>query len=313
MELSIVIVNWNSRDLLLRCVASIHTALGAAGHGVAGYEVIVVDNASSDGSVERAGLASGETVICNRRNAGFAAACNQGAQAASGEMLLMLNPDCELRPGSAERCLRELRRTDMAVGICGVALLDASGTVARSCERFFNFATLMGAATGLNALLPTRMGARMREWDHTEDRTVDHVIGAFYMLRADTLRALGGFDERFHVYYEDMDLSKRVHRSGLCTRFLAQPASFHLGGGVSSQIKDVRLFYSWRSRVLYAFKHLPRWQAWTHLAATLAVEPISRTLHAALRRSPAALVQTWRGYTMLVRDLPAILQRARLE
>ena len=210
MELSIVIVNWNSRDLLLRCVASIHTALGAAGHGVAGYEVIVVDNASSDGSVERAGLTSGETVIRNCRNAGFAAACNQGAQAASGEVLLMLNPDCELRPGSAERCLRELRRTDMAVGICGVALLDASGTVAKSCERFFNFATLMGAATGLNALLPTRMGARMREWDHTEDRTVDHVIGAFYMVRADTWRALGGFDERFHVYYEDMDLSKRA-------------------------------------------------------------------------------------------------------
>lgn len=150
----------------------------------------------------------------------------------------------------------------------------------------------------------------MVEWDHRSDRTVDHVIGAFYMIRAATFQALGGFDERFFVYLEDLDLSLRARRMGLLTRFVASPPSFHLGGGVSRQVKAERLFYATRSRLLYGFKRLPAWQAWTHAATTLVCEPLARTVRALLRRSWQVLRFTWRGFALVYRDLPA-LWRAR--
>ncbi|MBK7517789.1 MAG: hypothetical protein IPN37_21575 [Betaproteobacteria bacterium] len=130
------------------------------------------------------------------------------------------------------------------------------------------------------------------------------------MIRAATFQALGGFDERFFVYLEDLDLSLRARRMGLLTRFVASPPSFHLGGGVSRQVKAERLFYATRSRLLYGFKRLPAWQAWTHAATTLVCEPLARTVRALLRRSWQVLRFTWRGFALVYRDLPA-LWRAR--
>jgi GT2 family glycosyltransferase len=130
------------------------------------------------------------------------------------------------------------------------------------------------------------------------------------MIRAATFQALGGFDERFFVYLEDLDLSLRARRMGLLTRFVAAPPSIHLGGGVSPQVKAERLFYATRSRMRCGFKHLPAWQAWTHAATTLVCEPFARTVRALLRRSWQDLRSTWRGFALVYRDLPA-LWRAR--
>lgn len=306
ITLSIVIVNWNSGALLADCVRSVHQAL-APSMGPA-LEVIVVDNGSSDDSLARLPGTPAPIIIRNPRNLGFGAACNLGVARARGRTILLLNPDCLLEPGSVERCLAELDRTDLRVGICGIALVDESGQVARSCHRFPGFGALLGVAFGLHALVPRLADSRMVEWDHSSDRTVDHVIGAFYMMRRDTFAALGGFDERFFVYLEDLDLSLRAARAGWVTRFIATPRSFHLGGGVSRQVKAQRLFYATRSRLLYAFKHLPRWQAWIHLAATLLCEPLVRSLHCMARRAWHDLRFTWRGFAMVYRDLPATLQ-----
>jgi GT2 family glycosyltransferase len=304
LVLSVLIVNWNSGLLLARCVESVHRALSPQLAGR--YELVIVDNGSRDDSIARAKLAHGETLLSNAHNAGFGAACNQAAARAGGEFLLLLNPDCELRPGSVERCLAELRREDLPVGICGVALEDETGRVAQTCHRFPGFGALLGSAVGLNAIWPRLADSRMIEWDHRSDRTVDHVIGAFYLIRAATFEALGGFDERFFVYLEDLDLSLRARRQGLITRFVAAPPSFHLGGGVSRQVKAERLFYATRSRMLYGFKHLPAWQAWIHAAATLGCEPWARTVQALLRRSWQDLRFTWRGFALVYRDLPTL-------
>jgi hypothetical protein len=302
--LSVVVVNWNGGELLARCIASIDQALPPAPR--AQVEVIVVDNGSSDGSTDRLSLRPTDTLLRSDRNLGFGVACNRGAAIARGEFLLLLNPDCELRQGSIERCIAELQRPDMPVGICGIALEGERGVIARSCHRFPHFAELAGTAIGLHALRPGVFDSRMSDWDHRSDRTVDHVIGAFWLLRLSTFRSLGGFDESFFVYLEDLDFSLRARRAGWLTRFVAAPASYHLGGGVSRQIMARRLFYATRSRMLFAYKHLPRWQAHLHAAITLVIEPLSRSLQALLRHSGADLKSTWRAFAMLYRDLPRL-------
>jgi GT2 family glycosyltransferase len=303
--LSVVIVNWNGGALLERCLASLAPRLEALDGA---SEVIVVDNGSTDDSLLAAELTPRTVVLRNGCNLGFGRACNLGARAATGRHLLFLNPDCEVRPGSIERCLAELRAED--VGACGIALADESGRIARSCHRFPRFGHFCLRILGLAFVSSRLRDSAMNDWDHARDADVDHVIGAFYALRREVFERVGGFDERFFMYLEDLDLSLRIHRHGLRIRFLAAPASFHLGGGVSRQIKARRLFYATRSRILYAFKHFAPWQAWLHLALTLALEPLTRGVLALARGSVDALRETGAGFALLWRDLPATLRLA---
>ena len=303
--LSIVIVNWNGGNLLARCLASLQRQLGTLS---ADCEMIVVDNGSSDSSMQDVACAPSVVAIYNNRNLGFGQACNIGARTARGRFLLFLNPDCEVRQGSIERCLAELQSAD--VGACSVALTDESGAVSRSCHRFPNLANFCARILGLQFVSARISGGAMTEWDHGSDADVDHVIGAFYALRRELFDQLGGFDERFFMYLEDLDLSLRIRQAGYRIRFLCAPASFHIGGGVSRQIKARRLFFATRSRILYAYKHFPRWQAHLHLGLTLFVEPLTRAALALAQGSFSALKETCAGFAMLWRDLPTTLRLA---
>ncbi len=303
--LSIVIVNWNGGELLANCLASLERGLGALAREA---EVIVVDNGSSDASMQAATARPGVMAICNGANLGFGRACNIGARVARGGVLLFLNPDCEVGPGSIERCLEALQSAD--VGACGVALTDAGGQVWRSCHRFPRLADFAARILGLQFASARFSGGAMTQWDHAGDADVDHVIGAFYAIRRELFERLGGFDERFFVYLEDLDLSLRIRQAGLRVRFLGAPASFHVGGGLSGQIKARRLFYATRSRILYAYKHFPRWQAHLHLGLTLFVEPFTRAALALARGSFEAVRETGAGFAMLWRDLPMTLRLA---
>ena len=283
IDVSIVIVNWNGGRLLKKCLASIFESLK---EGALKYEVVVVDNGSCDDSMA-ACLAWPEVLtIQNRKNLGFGRACNLGADLAHGDTLLFLNPDCEVSVGSIERCVAQLRNSEL--GICGIALYDASGQITRTCHRFPTVWNFLARVVGFH-LLSSRWGdGAMKEWPHTHDALVDHVIGAFYATPRHLFSDLGGFDERFFVYLEDLDYSLRVAQRGLQTKFLASPASFHLGGGLSQKAVAKRLFFSSRSRVLYAYKHFPRWQGHLHLLLSLFVEPITRAVH-------QLFVGSWRG------------------
>jgi GT2 family glycosyltransferase len=144
----------------------------------------------------------------------------------------------------------------------------------------------------------------MAEWDHKQTRPVDHVIGAFFLVRRELFEALEGFDERFFVYLEDLDFSYRAYQSGWRSVYLGDVQAFHAGGGTSNQIKARRLFYSLRSRLLYSFKHFSWIGASAVLIATLLVEPLSRSVLALLRRSWPGLKETWAAYGMLWQWLP---------
>ena len=305
----IVIVNWNAGLLLRQCLESIVIDRD----GFVLDRVIVVDNASSDGSLdglEKISLPL--TLIRNPENKGFAAACNQGAQGSRADYLLFLNPDTRLFADSLSVPLAFMEAPpNKTVGICGIQLLDDSGNVSRSCARFPTPAMFYSRILGLARLFPGYFSDHfMAEWGHDENREVDHVIGAFYMVRRRLFEQLGGFDERFFVYLEDIDFSYRAKKSGWKSYYLAETQAYHKGGGTSEQIKAKRLFYSLRSRIRYGYKHFSRSQATMLLLATLLLEPLTRLALNALQGSYKDARETISGYRMLYSALPKMFAAA---
>jgi GT2 family glycosyltransferase len=247
-------------------------------------------------------------VIANKQNVGFGAACNQGAAPGSAEFILFLNPDTVLGKQSLDDAVRFMADpTHAKIGVCGVQLVDSQGRIARSCARFPTFGSLLNYSLGLDRLSPRLFPTFfMREWPHDSDRIVDHVIGAFYLVRRSVFESVGGFDPRFFVYMEDLDLSKRVFDAGFLVHYLASTRVFHEGGGTSAQVKAERLVYSLRSRLQYAFKHLGRFSGFLLLACALFVEPFVRLIGAAVAGSSGQARDTLRAYVQLWRQLPAL-------
>jgi len=304
----IVIVNWNAGALLRKCLDSL-----ARFGGDALAETVLVDNGSTDGSadVEIPGLPL--AIDRTGENLGFARGSNRGATGARAAYLLFLNPDTELRAGTLAAVVDFMEREESAqIGICGIRLVGEDGTVQRHCARFPTWRSFVGHSLALTARLPRLFPpVTLDDFDHLSNRDVDHVIGAFYLIRRDLFEALGGFDERFFVYLEDLDLSRRAAASGWRCHYLADAVAFHKGGGTSDQVKAHRLFYSLRSRLLYALKHFSRPAAWAVIAATLLIEPFSRLALAAARRSSEEARATLAAYRMLSADLGAVLRTNR--
>lgn len=294
--ISIVIVNWNSGVQLKKCLDSLEDGLVS--------KVIVFDNASSDNSVSLIDGFKNVLLIRSKENLGFGKACNIGARDAKSEYLLFLNPDAAVYPGTLDKVIAFMKAPSSAnVGICGVQLVDETGHISRSCARFPTPTGFVVHAIGLDRFFP-RLGHFMAEWPHDTTQDVDHVIGAFYLVRRELFEAIGGFDEQFFVYLEDLDFSYRAHKAGWRSVYLADVQAFHAGGGTSNQVKAKRLFYSLRSRLLYAFKHFHLLGAMLVLLTTLLIEPITRSALAVARRSWSSLTETWEGYGMLWRWLP---------
>lgn len=298
-SISIVVVNWNAADQLRVCVNSISKHANRLVN-----KTIVVDNGSTDGSEASIESLPNVTLIRTGTNLGFGKACNLGARQANSEYLLFLNPDAALYADSLPKALAYMQDSANAkVGICGMQLIDEDGHVSRSCARFPTALGFVAHAVGVDRFLP-RLGHAMAEWDHAQTRQVDQVIGAFFLVRRVLFDALHGFDERFFVYFEEVDFSYRARQAGWQSVYLADAQAFHAGGGTSNQVKARRLFYSLRSRLQYAFKHLSWAGAVGVLLVTLLIEPLSRTTLVLLRCSWTGLKETWAAYGMLWRWLP---------
>jgi GT2 family glycosyltransferase len=298
-SLDVICVNWNSGGHLAACLASL--ARVSQDDMILG-RVVVVDNASTDGSAE--GLAFPTLpleVIANATNRGFAAACNQGAHGSGSDYLLFLNPDTLVETESLVRPLAFLGSpAGREVGICGIQLVNEQGNVARSCSPFPSASRMVATSVGFDRLLPTGpSGLFMRDWDHLDSRVVDHVIGAFYLVRRSLFETLGGFDEGYFVYFEDLDFSLRAREAGWKSFYLAGARAYHRGGGSSDQVKAERLHYLLRSRLRYAWRHFGFLGASAVTLATTVIEPIVRVGAALAGGMLSQVRDTVRAYGML--------------
>jgi GT2 family glycosyltransferase len=307
--LHVIIVNWNSGDQLVECLQSFSVV---AGDAVDVIRITIVDNASVDGSLDALSAVEQRfplSVIRNRENRGFAAACNQGAEGSTAELLLFLNPDTRLMPGALEAPAGFLcDPANGSAGIVGIQLIDAEGRVARNCARRPGPLAMIGQSLGLDRLMPRLFPPHfLTDWDHAQTRPVDQVMGAFCFVRGTLFTQLGGFDERFFVYYEDLDLAVRAKELGWASVYLASARAFHRAGGTTQAIPGRRLFYLTRSRILYALKHFGPLAASGVIATSLLIEPMTRMVHALASRRPKDLVEVLNAFALLWRDLPRVI------
>ncbi len=212
MDLSIVIVTYNSRAPVERCIASIE-----AHEPRCSYETIVVDNASSDGSADAVSRRFPRVrVVANSENLGYSRGVNQGIRLSSGRAILILNPDIVVRDGSIDR-LMEFMDSHPDAGIAGSRLEYPDGRLQYSCRSFYTVRALILRRTVLGKLFPNAKPLRehlLLDYDHETPRTVDWIIGACMLVRREALETVGSMDERFFLYFEDIDWCNRMKRHG---------------------------------------------------------------------------------------------------
>lgn len=312
--IDVIIVNWNAGSQLVEAVSSI----AQYHHGLVAT-VVIVDNASTDDSLKLVeklqNLPFQIQIIHNSENKGFGAACNQGATLVKSEFILFLNPDTRLFENSLPVPIAFIQdKKNQDVGVVGIQLVDEHNKITRSCARFPTLGLFVAQILGINRLPRLQhLNIQMTDWTHDKTATVDHVIGAFYLMKRSLFDALEGFDEHFFVYFEDLDLSLRAYQAGYRNVYLTEAIAFHAGGGTSRQIKARRLFYSLRSRLFYGIKHFSSWQVWILMVITMSIEPVSRILYSLTKgvRCSEDVANTWRAYTMLWSDFKHILEKSR--
>ena len=251
IDLSIVIVNWNVRDLLRRCLDSIFAS------GQPRLEVIVVDNASSDGSLDmlRADFPH-VTLIANADNRGFPAANNQGLAAARGRCVMTLNPDTAIVGDALARMIAYLD-AHPDVGALGPQLLNPDGSIQSSRRRFPTFATALFESTWLQGIAPHSVLRRYYVDDVPGDvpQEVDWVTGACIVVRREALEAVGGFDPDFFMYSEELDWCRRIKSAGWTIVYLSEAKVIHHVGKSSEQVVAARHIHFQTSKVRYFRKY----------------------------------------------------------
>jgi GT2 family glycosyltransferase len=252
--ISLVIVNWNSGSLLAKCVASLMAH-------APGCELVIVDNASSDSSLDFAAKLDAVTILRNTENLGYAAANNQGWRRSRGDHVLFLNPDTEARPGGVERLAGALT-ADPARWASAGKLIDSSGQtqVGFNIRAFPTVASVAADMLLLDEIWPANPWTsryRMSSADHAAPKEVDQPAAACLMVRRTALERLDGFDENYRpAWFEDVDLCRRIWSLG--GRIVFEPgAEFIHHGGSSLQRLTPREFlqYFHTNQLRYFYKH----------------------------------------------------------
>jgi len=235
-ELSIVVLSWNTADLLGACLASLEACRDELP-----LEVVVVDNASADGSADMvAARFPWCTLVRNPRNEGYAIGNNVGAARARGELLLLLNSDTEV-PRGVLPVLVGFLRDHPAYGACAPRLDHPDGTVQRSCKRFPSllvavfYDTWFGRWFERNRTIPRYL---MDDFDHVSSRDVEQPPGAALVIRRALFERLGGLDPELWLFFNDVDLCRRMHALGAKVRYLAEVRVLHHEGRSTAQFPE---------------------------------------------------------------------------
>jgi len=271
-RLSIVVVNWNTRALVARCLGSVRRTARDLG-----VEILVVDNASTDGSPELISEAFPEVCLLPQcENLGFARAVNAALRVATGTLVLLLNSDTLVPPGALARCVSALEE-DPGVDVLGCRLVGEDGRVQSSCGLFPSLRTLwwqnafsvvfrllgprpvrgLSRLTGI-PVMPVK--ALVPLWDPHRSADVDWVSGAFLLTRREVFDRVGGMDEAFWLFGEDIDWCRRVRLSGGRVRYFGGAEVMHVGGGSTAERVESDLRH-YRASVRLYRKHHGRFQA----------------------------------------------------
>lgn len=253
MDLSIIIVNWNTRELLERCLQSAYAA--CAGLLV---EVIVIDNASTDGSQQMIRDHFPNTILLlNQENVGFARANNQMLTCACGEFVLLLNSDAFVGE-DALRTMIDFMRVHPEAGAIGPRLRYPDGSLQRSCTAFPTLFDEFCLMLQLDRLFPhSRLFGRywLSGWDYSTIREVEVIMGACLMVRRATIEQVGFLDEQFFMYSEEVDWCYRIREAGWHLYLLPSAQAIHIGGGSTTPVRIDMFVQLFRSRVLFFRKH----------------------------------------------------------
>ncbi len=253
VTLSLIIVNWNVCDLLQRAIASVY----ASWDGLPGLEIIVVDNASHDDSVAMLRETFPQVVvIANAENRGFTGGNNQGLAAATGDFLLLLNPDTEIVGDALPRMIAYLQNHP-GVGMIGPQLLNPDGSVQSSRRRFPTLPVLFLESTWLEKLAPRKSLRYYYAQEQPDDaiQDVDWITGAAMLTRREVIAQVGGMDEGFFMYSEELDWCRRIREAGWRVIYFPEARVTHHEGKSSEQVVPARHIYFQSSKVRYARKY----------------------------------------------------------
>jgi len=278
MELSVIVVNWNVKERLRRCLAAAFAQTGVA------FEVFMVDNASSDDSVAMVLKEFPRAqVVANSRNMGFAAGNNAALPQATGEFVLLLNPDAEPEPGAFAKMVAYMR-ANPRVGVMGPHIVGDDGKTQDSVRRF---PTLLSQALIMLKLHHVLRGAgALRRYfadgfDYSKEAEVDQVIGAAFMVRRSVFEKIGPLDAGFFIWFEEVDFCKRAIEAGFEVRYAPIATVRHAGGSSFAQaFSTVKQRYFNDSLRRYMRKHhgIAAW------AVVTALDPLSMFLAWAVQR-----------------------------
>ena len=252
IDLSIVIVNWNTKDLLLQCIQTIQQT--TLEHSL---EIIVVDNASVDGSAEAARRLLKVTVFCNQNNLGFASANNQGIRISTGKYVCLVNSDVEVLDLCLDRMCKYMDEHPK-VGLLGPKVLNRDLTIQRSCAELPSVRNTMTQALMLDKVFPKLECLRsrfMNDFGYEIERDVEVLSGCFMMARRDAFEEVGLLDERFFIYKEDVDWCKRFADAGWAVRFYPEAGAIHYGGASSAVAPAKFLIEMEKANLQYWRKH----------------------------------------------------------
>lgn len=261
-DLSVIVVNWNTRGLLEACLSSVEAARGNLA-----LDTWVVDNGSSDGSDDLVRQRfPGVELIANASNRGYAAANNQAIQQARGRYLLLLNSDAEVEP-AALTALVAYGDAHPRAGVIGPKLLNPDGSLQPSGGRFPTPGSTVASLLGLHRLTGRPRYGTQR--DYAVPAEVDEVSGAAMLIRREVIGQVGGLDEGFAWGYEDVDFCLRAHRAGWQLHYAPDARVIHQWGGSQRLAPAATVLKAIAGRKRYFEKHYGRAWAKLVMAATV--------------------------------------------
>ncbi len=258
MDLSIIIVSWKSCDKLKNNLTKLMASQGLS------FEVFVVDNTSADGTVEMIKSDFPQVnLIANKENFGFAKANNQALKLTQGDFVLLLNPDMLVDEHSLSNALVWLRANPQA-WVTGFKLLDQNGQVIKQVRRFPKLLDQLAIVLKIPHFAPSVLqNYIVEDFNYEQASAVDSIRGSFFFIRREAIESLGGLDERFFVWFEEVDYCKRVYQAGgevwyspaaSATDLVGQSFKLLTRGKAQEYFRD--------SQLKYFSKWQPRWQFW---------------------------------------------------